>query len=149
MKAVGKFLLNFLIYVAIVGGVVWGMPKFLSWYLDTPYPMAAITSGSMWPALKEGDLIFIQSVAKEELKKGDIVVYRNKDNNTFTIHRIVSLDEETFTTKGDANFTEDKPIFYEDLVGRTYMLFDKHVHIPYLGSITVFASNWAAQRETK
>ena len=40
----------------------------LSWYLDTPYPMAAITSGSMWPVLKEGSLVFIKSVKKKKLK---------------------------------------------------------------------------------
>ena len=49
-------------YVVIVGGTVVGLPKALSWYLETPYPMAAITSGSMWPVLKEGDIVFVQGV---------------------------------------------------------------------------------------
>jgi len=46
-KKVGKFLLNLAIYLVIVFGILFGMPRFLVWYLHTPYPMAAITSGSM------------------------------------------------------------------------------------------------------
>jgi signal peptidase I len=182
-------------------GVIFGLPKFLSWALNTDFPMAAITSGSMWPSLKEGDLVFIQGLEDGEkdswrmefngiqipamvfsikdekrnleetlvsenlelrdsslipsfaisLKKeaksyknintGDIVVYRNRSNNTFTIHRVIKLNEDSFVTKGDANFQEDAPARYEDLIGRALTLFSKPVHIPYLGSITVFANN--------
>ena len=82
-----SFIINLIIYIAIIGGVVFGFPSALSWYLDTPYPMAAITSGSMWPVLKEGSLVFIKFVEKSEIEVGDIVVYRN--NKEFTIHRVV------------------------------------------------------------
>jgi signal peptidase I len=142
MRFAKNFFINVVIYIAIVAVLVFGLPRFLSSTLQTPYPMAAITSGSMWPALKEGDLVFIQgNITKEELTAGDIVVYRNQGNNTLTIHRIVKLGEETFVTKGDANFSEDAPARYEDLVGRTLTFFGRSVHVPYLGSITVFASN--------
>ena len=132
-------------YVAIVAVIVFGLPRFLVWSLGTPFPMAAITSGSMWPALKTGDLVFIQAVNKEQLEVGDIIVYDNKINNTFTIHRIVKLGEESITTKGDANFGEDAPVRYDDVIGRTLEVFGGPVHIPYLGSITVFASNLQKQ----
>ncbi|MCR4284246.1 MAG: signal peptidase I [Parcubacteria group bacterium] len=131
-------LINLVIYSAIVFGIIFGFPKALSWYLDTPYPMAAITSGSMWPTLKEGYLIFIKSVPKEDLKIGDIIVYRN--NLGFTIHRIVKLSEDELITKGDANFQNDTPIKYGDVVGRTLTVFDKQVYIPYLGIITIKAN---------
>lgn len=130
--------INLVIYSAIVFGIILGFPKALSWYLDTPYPMAAITSGSMWPALKEGYLIFIKSVPKEDLKIGDIIVYRN--NLGFTIHRIVKLSEDELVTKGDANFQNDTPIKYEDVVGKTLTVFGKQVYIPYLGIITIKAN---------
>ena len=90
MKRGIKILINLFIYMAIVGAIVYGLPKFLSWSLNTPYPMAAITSGSMWPALNEGDLVFIKGgLKKEDLKEGDVVVYRNERGGSFTIHRIV------------------------------------------------------------
>lgn len=147
MNSLVKKALNFLVYVVIVAGIVFGLPKFLSYSLGTPYPMAAITSGSMWPALKEGDLIFIQSIAPEQLKVGDIVVFRNRAGNNFVIHRVVKINDKTFVTKGDANFTEDEPTSFEDLVGHTLKINNKNVRIPYLGSITVFASNLKEERK--
>lgn len=130
------------ISVGIVLAIVIGVPKLLSWSLHTPFPMAAITSGSMWPALKTGDLVFIQGVAREQIAIGDIIVFRNESNNTFTIHRVVKLDPDRLTTKGDANFENDLPVPYSTVIGRTFNLFkNKPLHLPYLGSVTVFASN--------
>lgn len=136
-RKIAKFFLNFAIYAAIVAGLLFGLPRFLSWYLGTPYPIAAITSGSMWPALNEGDLVFIQGVERDALKVGDIIVWRNPQG--FTIHRIVKLNDATLVTKGDANFTEDGPVRYEDVVGRTYQVFGKPARLPYFGMITVYA----------
>lgn len=136
-----KSAVNAFVYFVIVAGLVFGLPKFLSWALDTPFPMAAITSGSMWPALKEGDLIFIQGTDATKLSAGDIIVYRNRVNNTFTIHRIIKVNEGSFITKGDANFNEDAPVAHSDVVGKTLQLFGKNVRLPHLGTITVFANN--------
>ncbi len=133
-----KFIVNLIIYIAIVGGVVFGFPRGLSWYLDTPYPMAAITSGSMWPALKEGSLVFIKSVKKEEIGVGDIVVYRNSKG--FTIHRVAELRENDLTTKGDANFQKDAPVKYEDIVGKTLTVWGRPLAVPYLGLISAAAN---------
>ena len=140
MRKILKLFLNITIYTAIVVGTIYGLPKFLSWYLNTTYPMAAITSGSMWPVLKEGDLIFIEGIAKEELAVGDVVVYRNHDGGTFTIHRIVDLREDELVTKGDANFNKDDPIAYEDVVGRTVTVRGSYLRLPHLGAITVMAN---------
>ncbi|OGZ43567.1 MAG: signal peptidase I [Candidatus Ryanbacteria bacterium RIFCSPHIGHO2_02_FULL_45_17b] len=138
MKTFLKFVLNLVIYVGIVVGVLIGMPRFLAWKLETPYPLAAITSGSMWPALHEGDLIFIEGVDRSELAVGDIVVWRNPGG--FTIHRVTKRNETTLITKGDANFTEDEPVKYEDVIGRTYQVFGKNARVPFLGMISVYAN---------
>lgn len=145
-RTIVRFFVNFFVYVLIVVGLVFGLPRGLSWALNTPYPMAAITSGSMWPALKEGSLVFIQGVSKDALKIGDIVVYRNGATGSFVIHRVVELGEDTMTTKGDANFTRDAPVAYRDLVGRSVTVGGKPFSIPYLGSVTVFASNLKHER---
>src|SRR3989344_7431558 len=102
MKSVLKFFLNVLVYALIGGGVVWGAPRFLSWKLGTEYPIASITSGSMWPSLHRGDMIFIEAVSREELSAGDVVVWSNPGG--FTIHRLVAPRGTTFVQKGDANF---------------------------------------------
>ena len=140
MKTFRSIVVNLFIYLAIVAGTVWGLPKLLSELLHTPYPMASITSGSMWPALKEGDLVLIKGVDRDELNVGDIIVYRNKENGTFTIHRVKELHENDLITKGDANFNEDSPVAYEDVIGKNIRLFGKPFRVPYLGSVTVWAN---------
>jgi signal peptidase len=143
MKKFAKILLDTLIYVTIVAGILWGVPKGLSAYLGTPYPMATVTSGSMWPVLHEQDLILIKHVDREDLKVGDVVVWRHERG--FTIHRIVQLDQETFVTRGDANFEEDAPVPYRDLVGRMVTVNGRPFRIPYVGIITIAASKYRQQ----
>lgn len=135
-------LLNFLVYVVIIVGIVYGLPKFLVWKLKTNYPMAAITSGSMWPVLKTGDLVFIKGVENQsQIQLKDIIVFRNRTTNTLTIHRVVNLSETKITTKGDANFSEDTPINFSDVIGKTLVWRGGPLHVPYLGSITVFIND--------
>ncbi|MBI2097795.1 MAG: signal peptidase I [Candidatus Vogelbacteria bacterium] len=143
MSRAARFILNLFVYLAIIGGLIFGLPRFLTWALETPYPMAAITSGSMWPVLNEGDLVFIQGGRKlEELKVGDIIVWRGTEDRGFTIHRVARINGSQIITKGDANFNEDQPIEFDQVVGRALTFRDRPVHIPHLGSITVLASNW-------
>lgn len=136
-KKIRNFILNAAIYIGIIIAILWGAPKILTYKLGTEYPMAAITSGSMWPALKEGDLILIKNAPKETVKIGDIIIWKsNETMGGFVIHRVVKLNSDTFTTKGDANFTEDTPIRYENIIGKTAMLGEKPFRIPYLGFIS-------------
>ena len=141
-RRVLRTVINIVIYIAIIASITVGIPKFLSWYLDTPYPMATITSGSMWPALKEGDLVFIKGIRdRAQIAIGDIIVYRNKENNTFTIHRVVALGNDEITTQGDANFTKDAPVKYENVIGETFTVYGKSVRLPSAGFVTMYASN--------
>ncbi len=142
-------LVNLAVYVLIVAGIVFGLPNFLVWKLHTTYPMAAITSGSMWPVLKEGDLVFIEGVGATDIRVGDIIVYQNTTNHTLTIHRVTKLLPDMLTTKGDANFSEDLPVLYSNVIGRTYNIFGKPLHIHYLGSITEFANSIRQHGEQK
>jgi signal peptidase len=137
MKKFVKNAISWIIYIAILVGLVVGVPKGLAYILKTDYPMASITSGSMWPALKKGDLVVIKGVdSKEDIAVGDIVVYTNPKG--FTIHRVTELREETLVTKGDANNVSDSPVKYEKLIGKalTYKG-DKIIKIPYLGHISL------------
>ena len=133
-----KSIIEALIYVVVVAALVVGTPKALVYTLGTEYPIASITSSSMWPELKKNDLIFIEYADKNSLAIGDITVFKNEKG--FTIHRIIELNENTLTTKGDANNVADKPVEYKKIVGRTLDWNDKPVRIPYLGRLTIWAS---------
>jgi len=129
-----KNIVGWILYIAILVALIWGVPKGLAYVLDTEYPMASITSGSMWPALKKGDLILIKGIAgREDIKEGDIIVYKNPKG--FTIHRVIKTNENTVVTKGDANNVSDAPIKYEEIIGKTLTFNQKPVRIPLLGNI--------------
>ena len=135
MKIFLSITLNILIYVAIVAVIVKGVPYILQKKLGSEQPMATITSGSMWPVLRTWDVVFIEKVAREEIKKGDIIVWRHEGG--YTIHRVVSLGVKTLTTKGDANFAEDAPVSYESVVGRAVARKNgAPLRIPYIGMVT-------------
>ena len=57
MSKIFKGTIGWILYIAILIGLIVGIPKGLAYVLKTDYPMASITSGSMWPVLKKGDLI--------------------------------------------------------------------------------------------
>ncbi len=136
-KKLLKSLIGWVLYVGFLAGLIYGIPRGLSYLLKTDYPMAAITSGSMWPVLKKGDLILIKGInEKEEIKLDDVIVYKNIRG--FTIHRVIKLNEETLVTKGDANNVKDKPIEYEDVIGKLLVMNNKPFRIPLLGMVSVY-----------
>ena len=136
MRKILKEIIFWIIYIAILAGLIYGIPKGLAYFLKTEYPMASITSGSMWPVLKRGDLILIKGInSKDEIKIGDIVVYKNPKG--FTIHRVVKLEWNAVTTRGDANNVDDQPVSYEEIIGKPLVINNKPLRIPFLGMISV------------
>lgn len=86
---------------------------------------AVILSGSMEPQLSVNDLIIVKP--EDSYVVGDIVVYQDK--SILIVHRIVDIDENTITTKGDANYSSDKPIDISAIKGEVIYT------IPYIGII--------------
>lgn len=140
-KKIAKSLVEWAVYIMIFLVIVWGTPKALTQALNTEYPIASITSSSMWPSLKQGDIVFIRGVsAKEELNLGEVVVYENEKG--FTIHRVAKLNEDTLVTRGDANNKDDEPVSYDKVVGKAVEMGDKPLRIPWLGKLSmVFNTN--------
>lgn len=137
MKKYVKSILSWILYLALLAGLVYGTPTALSYILNSEYPMAAITSGSMWPALKKGDMVFIKGIqSREEIAIGDILVYQNFLG--FTIHRVEEINEDTVVTKGDANNVADSPVKYEDIIGKTVTFQGKPIRIPFLGNVSIY-----------
>ena len=139
MKKVWKNLIGWVLYIALLIGLVYGIPKGLAYVLKTDHPMASITSGSMWPELKKGDLILIKGIdSKEDINISDVIVYINVKG--FTIHRVIEMNEDSLVTKGDANNVKDKPIKYEEIIGKALTINDKPFRIPFLGMIGLFVN---------
>ncbi|MEM2849419.1 MAG: signal peptidase I [Candidatus Bathyarchaeia archaeon] len=84
---------------------IWILAKYI---LLTENPVVYVASGSMYPTLKVGDLLFVRGVEPGELKKGDIIVFvKPVGNGEYIVHRIVDIKEVDgrilLTTKGDNN----------------------------------------------
>ncbi len=76
--------------------------------------MATVQTGSMEPTLHKGDLLFVKG--KTELNVGDIVVYQSE--GILVVHRIVDIEGNLITTKGDANNVSDEPFNSEHIKGK-------------------------------
>jgi len=106
MKIV-KNIINVLTTLIIVVGVV-----FVGLYLCgiTPY---VVLSGSMEPTIKTGSLCFINKHAKyEKIKEKDIIAF--KMEGTLVTHRVYSVTDEGFETKGDNNDDKDGSLVTKD-----------------------------------
>ena len=126
-------IIKLVLYVAFVSAAVYYTPKILSKQLHTQYPMATITSGSMWPALKTNDLILMKGATAADVHIGQIIIFKNEQG--FTIHRLIRVQNGKFVTKGDANDVEDPPIEASAVIGRVVYVGSSPFHIPMLGII--------------
>lgn len=89
------------------------------------YGMSVVLSGSMESRLSVDDLVIIK--ATDSYNVNDIVLYQ--DGNSLVIHRIIEIDGDNVTTKGDANNVADKPIHKDQIKG--VLICD----IPRLGAV--------------
>ena len=105
-------------------------------------PLLVVISNSMWPELSRGDIVIVQAVDPDSVKVDDVIVFRHEHG--LTVHRVVSLDEWTITTKGDANPKEDSPIYYDDVVGRVPSMGNTLIRIPWAGHFALLANPGAA-----
>ncbi|MDO8430684.1 MAG: signal peptidase I [Candidatus Taylorbacteria bacterium] len=92
-----------------------------------------VKSGSMEPALKTGGIVAIKP--SKEYKVGDIITFGEDTRSLIpTTHRVVGIDGDTYSTKGDANDEVDPEVIAEDnIIGK--VLFT----VPYIGFIIDFA----------
>lgn len=95
------------------------------------YSALIVLSGSMEPTIKTGEVIVIH--AQKDYKIKDILTYR--EGGILVTHRIVDETETTYTTRGDANNTDDPPIKKTQAIGKTIF------HIPYLGKAILFVQS--------
>ncbi|QLH11247.1 signal peptidase I [Nitrosarchaeum sp. AC2] len=93
-------------------------------------PFYVITSGSMLPTLKQGDVVFVVPVSYNSLKIGDVIAFKKffVDSDHIFIHRIIEIDDaKLIKTKGDYGISSipdiDYPITKSDYVGKVLFVF--------------------------
>ena len=119
-----------LILLAVVTGVnIYGVNASRLTGDQVPMPFgwgaSVVLSGSMEPTLSVGDLLVIRQADSYEV--GDVVVYQS--GGMAVVHRIVAMDGETVTTRGDANNVADEPF------SATYIKGTVTAVIPLVGNV--------------
>ena len=94
-----------------------------------------VISGSMEPTYSVGDLLYVKTVDPDSVKVGDPITFVLNEDLVVATHRVVAIDSENrlFTTKGDANETEDAaPVHFNNLIGVPVFA------IPLLGYVSAY-----------
>jgi signal peptidase len=103
-------------------------------YFLPGYDISIVRSDSMRPAFAAGDMVITVppgSFLRGEIVSGSIVALKIGDERI--THRVVSIDQETFITKGDANEEADpRPVNMSQVTG-VYLL-----KIPRVGYLSAF-----------
>lgn len=104
---------------------------------------AVAATGSMKPTLDECSIVAVEKTAFDELRTGDIVIYRSRTGVPI-IHRLYTLQGQTWLVLGDNNAAIDpEAVTAGNLVGRVCAIFYTASSIP--DTDRAFASNAARE----
>ena len=105
------------------------IPSFFGW---KPF---IVLSGSMETEIYAGDIAVVKEVNTEDLKKGDIIAFKNGD--IVITHRIEEIIEENgqtkYITKGDNNNIVDSEYVFQEQIEGIYKF-----KISRLGNLAMF-----------
>ena len=89
-----------------------------------------VTTGSMEPAIHVNSVCFVnENTPLDEISVGDVISFR-KGENTAVTHRVTAISGSEYTTKGDANNTEDfSTVTAANYIGKIVFV------IPGMGSV--------------
>ena len=95
-----------------------------------------ITTDSMKPNLRVGDIVIIQKTENDDLSVNDVITYRLSNDLERITHRVVDKSTDIYVTKGDNNKLEDKNIVrYENIEGKVIF------KIPFIGKVFLKVEN--------
>jgi len=113
-------------------------------------PIAVVRGYSMYPLLREGDIVFAYRPEPSHIKEGDIIVYRGVRGNLI-IHRVVGVrvvgNAYYYVTKGDNNPLPDYYEFtgpgnagipYDRVEGVVLSINGYTFKIPYIGYLSIW-----------
>lgn len=127
------------ILMLVVAGATFGGYGVFMFAMGTTSPLVVVTSESMLPTLHVGDLAVIQARAPDQIRLGDVVVYRDTTYmpDTSIIHRVTNIQVIDgvyyYTTMGDHNASPDPGTrTYNEIVGVVVLV------IPWLGNVSLF-----------
>lgn len=123
-SVIADFVSTFITTIIVIAAVAVVAIQLMGWH------MYSVDSYSMTPAYPIDTLVVVQNVEPGEIAVGDVITYILNEDGVLVTHRVTGIDytNKTFTTKGDANETEDaSPVLWGNVVGKVV------IGIPHLG----------------
>ncbi|KAL1298088.1 hypothetical protein HN51_042510 [Arachis hypogaea] len=127
----------------IVGSalIIW---KALVCMSGTESPVVVVLSGSMEPAFKRGDILFLY-MSKDPIRAGDILVFNVDGRDIPIVHRVIQVHERQDTgevdilTKGDSNNDDDRVLYAQGQLWlqRHHIMGRAIGSLPYAGWVTI------------
>jgi signal peptidase len=133
------------------------MARFLTVWAGTPFPIDLISSNSMSPSLMEGDIIAWTPTTMDDIKRGDVVVFKSYVNwpgEKLVVHRVANIVKDShgnplLETKGDANewTDQDAPQVLEQyiredhVIGKVVSVGQQPLKIPFIGYLGIWVSH--------
>ncbi len=128
LKKITKIILNILTTLLLVLLVIVIYGKVVITFSDNAYPnyfgytLFEVASGSMQPTLQINDVVIVK-ITNKDLKQNDIIAFLDKD--AIITHRILYIDDNVITVKGDNNDAIDKPILSDVVIGKVVKILPK------------------------
>lgn len=135
---------------ALVIVVGFNLRSILSAITGSEAPIAVVRGASMYPLLREGDVVFSYRKPPESIGVGDVIIYEGSAGKLI-IHRVVDVKvingEYYYVTKGDNNLMVDIVEFsgpnragvpYERVKGVVASIGDFVVKVPYIGYLSIW-----------
>ena len=126
LKRITKIVVNILTCLLFVTLILVIYGKLVTTFGENKYPnyfgytFFEVASGSMEPTLKVHDVVLVK-ITKEDLHENDIIAFQF--NNAIITHRILIIDGDIITVKGDSNDVVDKPITRSQVIGKIVKIF--------------------------
>lgn len=107
-------------------------------------PVVVVLSGSMEPAFRRGDILFLH-MGRSPITAGEIVVFNVEGRNIPIVHRVIKVHNDRKTgevevlTKGDSNYGDDLPLYAEGQkwLNRRHIMGRAVGYLPYVGWVTI------------
>lgn len=72
---------------------------------------------SMWPFIRNGDIITLIPATQRSIENGDILAYKSSHNNKLTVHRMIAKRGNQYLIKADNSTKSDGWVIEEKILG--------------------------------
>ncbi|MCJ7739431.1 MAG: signal peptidase I, partial [Anaerolineae bacterium] len=96
-----------------------GRPLNVESWLDDGLLHFAYRGPSMNPTLREPDLVDVRPYGTRPIQRGDVIYYRQPEDDKMVVHRVVGVSSGSVRTRGDNNLVADPYLLHvEDIRGQ-------------------------------